>query len=49
MVSEMGGRDCWELGVVLNRNFVGSEISKDYCDVIDRRLQPIVEINKQIE
>ena len=26
--------------IATNRNYVGSEISKKYCDIAERRLQP---------
>ena len=38
----MGSETTAKAAIALNRNYLGSEISKEYCDVIQKRLQPML-------
>jgi site-specific DNA-methyltransferase (adenine-specific) len=37
----MGSGTTAKASILANRNYIGSEISKEYCDIIEKRLQPL--------
>lgn len=37
----MGSGTTAKMSILNNRNWIGSEISKEYCDIIEKRLQPL--------
>lgn len=37
----MGSGTTAKAAISANRNWIGSEISKEYCDIIEKRLQPL--------
>ena len=38
----MGSGTTARASICANRNWIGSEISKEYCDIIDKRLEPLL-------
>jgi site-specific DNA-methyltransferase (adenine-specific) len=37
----MGSGTTAKMAILNKRNFIGSEISKDYCDIAEKRLKPL--------
>ena len=37
----MGSGTTAKMAILNNRNYIGSEISKEYCDIAERRIQQI--------
>jgi site-specific DNA-methyltransferase (adenine-specific) len=35
----MGSGTTGKMAKILKRNFIGSEISKDYCDIAEKRIE----------
>jgi site-specific DNA-methyltransferase (adenine-specific) len=42
----MGSGTTAKMAILNNRNWIGSEISSEYCDIINKRLETILQQQK---